>query len=535
MTTVRFAPPPAPGDPAPLRLSVLADLCRASRVGPVTDPVVAGVTHDSRRVRPGDLFAALPGAHLHGVTRAAEAVAAGAVAVLTDVAGAGRDAGALGVPVLVVPDPRRELGPVAAAVHGHPGRDLVLLGVTGTNGKTTTTYLIDAALRRLGRTTGLVGTVVTRVGDRSWRSAMTTPDAPDLQALLATMRREAAEVVTMECSSHALGQHRLGGLRFDVVAFTNLTREHLDHHGTMEEYFAAKARLFTPELARAGIVVVDDPWGRRLAAQARIPIVTLAGGATGAAEDADADWRVLGEPGDDAFVLSGPAGDLPLRTPLPGEHNRIDTAVAALALLRLGFPPRRVVDALEGPVAVPGRMQSLDLGPGAPTAVVDFAHTPDAVAATAGALRRRTTGRLVVTVSAGGDRDRGKRGPIGEAAVRSGAEVLVLTDDHPRTEDPAAIRADVMRGIRAACAAVRAAGGTPPLVVEVAEGRRRALDVALAAAGPTGTVAFLGLGPDRHQHIGPRGHLVPFVETDEIRAAWARISAGAAEAPAQAS
>lgn len=521
------------------------------------DPRVTGVAHDSRSVRPGDLFAALPGARRHGAACAAEAVSAGAVAVLTDAAGARLlDGAGVRVPRLIVEDPAVVLGPVAAAVHGDPGAGLSLIGVTGTNGKTTTTHLLDAALRALGRTTGLIGTVQTRVGPRARPSRMTTPDAPDLQALLAAMRDEGVDVVSMECSSHALDQHRLGGLVFDVVAFTNLSREHLDYHGSMEDYYAAKARLFAPERARRGIVVVDDEWGRRLAAEARIPVVTLAGGpgqlpagVSGARMSGDgssavgspaagtstaeastqagsvdaAMWRVSGTAGSEDFVLSGPDGELRLRTPLPGEHNRVNTAVAALVLLQLGATPDQVVAALGAPVEVPGRMQLLDLGPGAPTAVVDFAHTPDAMAKSA-ALRRRHGGRLVITVSAGGDRDRGKREPIGYAAAMSGADVLVVTDDHPRTEDPAVIRAAVLRGVRAAGQELQTGGRRPPEVIEVGEGRRRALEVALGAAGPGGMVGFFGLGPDRHQHIGPPGTLVPFVETEEIRAAWTRVS-----------
>lgn len=416
------------------------------------------------------------------------------------------------------------------------------MGVTGTNGKTTITYLVESALRAAGQTTGLIGTVEERMGAHTRRSSVTTPDAPELHRLLAQMRDADVDTVAMECSSHALEQDRLAGLVYDVVAFTNLTREHLDHHGSMEAYYQAKARLFTPGVARAGVVVIDDPWGRRLAATTRIPIVTLSAAEPGEAASGASSattgehpltptWRVHSDPGSDDFTLSGPDTLQSLHSPLPGEHNKINTAVAALILQQLGFTPDRARDLLARDVQVPGRRQCLPLGPGAPTAVVDFAHTPDAVAKAASSLRLRTTGRLVITVSAGGGRDPGKREPIGRAAARSGADVLVVTDDHPRHEDPAAIRAAVLRGVHNGVEELHAQGAPAPRVIEVTQGRRRALEVALAAAGSTGTVGFFGLGPDRHQHIGPPGTLVPFVETEEIAGAWQRLVAGSDHPP----
>ncbi|MFF0904437.1 UNVERIFIED_CONTAM: UDP-N-acetylmuramoyl-L-alanyl-D-glutamate--2,6-diaminopimelate ligase [Kocuria sp. CPCC 205316] len=487
----------------------------------LVDPVVRRVVEDHREAGPGDLFVALQGGRGHGVQHAAAAVRAGAVAVLTDRQGAQLLEQGIRVPVVVVDEPRAALGPVAARLHGHPAGDLTMLGITGTNGKTTTAYFLEAALLRLGRRPGLLSSPETVVGDRRLRSVVTTPAAPRLQELLAQMRNAGNDACVMEVSSHALDQHRVDGIHYDVVAFTNLSHEHLDYHGDMASYFAAKARLFTPGFASRAVVVVDDDGGRRLrdlAGRRGVPVVSLAND-----PGVDAPWHVVGERGEDAFFLRGPAGSLALRTPLPGEHNRTDTAVAALVLLELGVPPFEVAAALDGPMSVPGRMEHVDLGPGWPRVVVDFAHTPDALASSAAALRARTSGRLVVTASSGGDRDPSKREPAGVAAVESGADVVLVTDDNPRSEDPAAIRAAVMRGVRSAVAARRSAGLPVPEVRELPT-RREAIRFALETAGPDGTVVLNGRGHEWWMEIGPRGSRVPFVDRDEVLAAAAAIS-----------
>ncbi|MEX5301216.1 Mur ligase family protein [Kocuria sabuli] len=508
------------------RPALLADL--AHEVGgalvpgdPSGGPVVRRAVEDHREAGPGDLFVAQQGGRGHGVEHAAAAVRAGAVGVLTDSRGARALGRGIGVPVVVVEDPRAVLGPVAALLQGDPARDLTMLGVTGTNGKTTTAYLLEAALRRLGRRPGLVSTPETVVGGRREPSAVTTPGAPRLQELLARMRDAGDDACVMEVSSHALDQHRVDGVRYDVAAFTNLSHEHLDYHGDMASYFAAKARLFSPELTSRAVVVVDDDGGRRLrdlAGRRGVSVLSLANH-----PGTDASWHVVGERGHDTFRLRGPAGELELRAPLPGEHNRTNTAVAALMLLELGVPPAEATAALAGPVSVPGRMEHVELGPGWPCVVVDFAHTPDALASSAAALRARTPGRLVVTASSGGDRDPTKREPAGAAAVQSGADVVLVTDDNPRTEDPAAIRSAVLRGVRGAVAARRSAGLSVPEVVELPT-RRAAIRFALEAAGADGTVALYGKGHEQWMEIGPPGGRVPFVDRDEVLAAAAAIS-----------
>ena len=487
--------------------------------------VVTGAALDSRSVLPGDLYAALPGAHTHGARFTGQAAAAGALAVLTDPAGAA-DAERAGLPALVVPDPRAVLGAVSARVYGDPAADLLLLGVTGTNGKTTTSHLVEAALAAAGWRTGLVGTVCTRVAGRTLPSVRTTPEAPELHALLALMREEHVRACAMEVSSHAVSLHRVDGLVLDVAAFTNLSQDHLDFHPTMEDYFAAKAALFTPQRARRGVVVVDDAWGRRLAARAAaagLPVTTVSTGGT------PADWtlragserpRPDGRPGS-AFTLDGPGGVVQeLSTPLPGTFNAANTALALVVLLAAGVDAATAAAGLAAAPGVPGRMEVVPGPPGAPRGVVDYAHTPGAVAAALAALRPSTSGRLVAVLGAGGDRDTGKRTAMGEAAAL-GADAVVVTDDNPRSEEPAAIRAAVLDG-------ARAAAGSRDHQVQVHEvaGRREAVALAVRLAqGPTGTVLVAGKGHEQGQEVAGRVH--PFDDRAVLGEALAAVSGAA--------
>jgi UDP-N-acetylmuramoyl-L-alanyl-D-glutamate--2,6-diaminopimelate ligase len=489
----------------------LADLARVLGTLTPAQPgtPVTGVTLDSRRVAPGDLYAALPGANVHGARFAAQAAAAGAVAVLTDPAGRA-DAEATGVPVLVVDQPRAVLGDLARRVHGDPGARLTTFGVTGTNGKTTTAYLVESLWRCAGWTTGLLGTVETRIAGERVTSVRTTPEAPDLHALLARMVAAGVRGCALEVSSHALAQHRVDGLVVDVAAFTNLSQDHLDFHGSMEEYLAAKARLFTPEHSRRGVVWTDpaDPerWGRRVVERATVPVETVGPAGAGA------DWSVDDvRPGraDSAFRLTGPAADLRLTCPLPGAFNVANAAVAAVSALRLGLSGEQVERGLARAEGVPGRMQAVARD-GAPLVVVDYAHTPDALERVLATLRGSTPGRLVAVVGAGGDRDRGKR-PLMGAAVARLADVAVVTDDNPRSEDPAAVRAQVLAGARAADGAGE--------VVEVAD-RRAAVAVALErCTGPHDTVLLAGKGHETGQEVA--GVVTPFddraVAEEELR------------------
>ena len=482
-----------------LRPRPLADLlerCPQLRLpGGEAGATVSGVTLDSRAVQPGDLYAALPGAHAHGADFAAQAVALGATAVLTDPDGAAR-AGYLGVPVVLADDVRAVLGDVASWVHHDPAADLLVLGVTGTNGKTTTAFLLEAGLRAAGHRTGLLGTVLTRIGDDEVASVRTTPEAPELQALLAVMRERGTTAVAMEVSSHALVLGRVDGVVFDVAGFTNLSQDHLDFHPTMADYEAAKASLFTPQRSRQGVVNVDDDAGRRLVRSSAIPITTYGEDADWSAREVDlrpdgSAFRLLGR------LPDGTAVDVRAGVRLPGAFN-VDNAVGALAqLVTAGVP---VDDAVRGVAAcpgVPGRMERVE----APfLAVVDYAHTPDAVRLLLDAVRALTPGRVLVVLGCGGDRDRAKRPLMGAAAAA--ADVAVLTSDNPRSEDPLQILAEM-------------AAGAPGAVIE--PDRRAAIAYAVAQARPGDAVVVAGKGHESGQEAG--GVVLHFDDREVLRAA----------------
>ncbi len=474
--------------PHPRRLADL--LGRGLAVsGDVGDVQVSGCTLDSRAVRPGDLYAALPGARAHGADFAGQAVAAGATAVLTDRAGADRVPP--GVPVLLADDPRAVLGEVARWVHDDPAAGMLLLGVTGTNGKTTTAFLLEAGLRAAGHRTGLLGTVLTRIGDEQVASVRTTPEAPDLQALLAVMRERGTTAVAMEVSSHALVLGRVDGVVLDVAGFTNLTQDHLDFHPTMAEYEAAKASLFTPARSRRGVVNVDDAAGRRLVRTATVPLTTYGEDADFTAHEVDL------RPDGSSFRLRGPDVDVRASVRLPGAFN-VANAVGALAqLVTAGVPVDAAVQGVADCPGVPGRMERVD----APfLAVVDYAHTPDAVRLLLAAVRTVTPGRVIVVLGCGGDRDRAKRPLMGAAAAA--ADLAVLTSDNPRSEDPLAILAEM-------------AAGAPGAVVE--PDRRAAIAYAVGLAGPGDAVVVAGKGHERGQEAG--GVVLPFDDREVLREA----------------
>lgn len=471
--------------------------------GSTSGVTVTGITLSSARVRPGDVYAALPGSRAHGASYAAAAVDAGAVAVLTDADGAALCAG-LDVPVLVVEQPRRLLGRTAAHLYGDPARALRLVAVTGTQGKTTTTRLAEAGLQAAGVRAAVVGTVGTRIDGVDVKTTLTTPEAPDLHALFAVMREHGVRGCAMEVSSHALVMGRVDGVVFDVAVFTNLGRDHLDFHADVEDYFRAKAGLFTPERARLGLVNVDDEHGRRLTREASIPLRTFS------SAGADADWTARDlrmTPGGSSFTVYTPAGEsFPAEVPLAGDFN-VSNALAAIAGFgEAGFDPRAVAEGIATSHGVPGRLERVDAGQDF-LAVVDYAHKPDAVTAALGTLRPLTEGRLVIVIGAGGDRDRGKREAMGEISARL-ADVVVVTDDNPRTEDPAAIRAAVLAGARTVPEAERAE------VHEVGD-RREAIRLAVSLAGPGDVVVVAGKGHETGQEVD--GTVYPFDDREVLR------------------
>ncbi|WP_370636123.1 UDP-N-acetylmuramoyl-L-alanyl-D-glutamate--2,6-diaminopimelate ligase [Aeromicrobium sp. Leaf350] len=459
---------------------------------------ISGISLGSRQVVPGDLFAALPGARAHGARFAADATAAGAVAVLTDPAGAAEiGPHATEVPVVVLDDPRAALGRLSAELFDHPTRSFTSLGVTGTQGKTTSTYLAEAAA---GSPSAVVGTIGTRILGRPVASSLTTPEAPQLQALFAVMREEGVRTCAMEVSSHALVKQRVDGFAFDVAVFLNLGRDHLDFHVDVDDYFAAKAMLFTPEHARRGVVNLDDEHGRKLARTAGVPMTTYS------TEGSPADWRAVNVRSHrlgSELQLVGPHGEaVDVTVPLPGAFNVSNAVAVLVALAGEGRDLDELAAGLASSPGVPGRMEHVEAGQDF-TVVVDYAHKPDAVTAVLHALRPVTAGRLIVVLGAGGDRDAGKR-PIMGAAAAELADVLVVTDDNPRSEDPARIRREVLAG---------AAG--PAETIEIG-GRAEAIAHAVSLARRGDTVVVAGKGHETGQEID--GVVHPFDDREVVRA-----------------
>jgi UDP-N-acetylmuramoyl-L-alanyl-D-glutamate--2,6-diaminopimelate ligase len=486
---------------------------------------LSGLTHDSRSVKPGDLYVALPGARVHGAAFCADAVAAGAVAVLTDPDGRNR-AVASGVPAFVLADPRARLGEIASWVYGDPSSRLRLIGVTGTSGKTTSTYLIESGLSAAGHRTGLVGGVELRVGEEKLASSLTTPEAPDLQALFAVMVERGVTAAAMEVSSHSLALGRVGGTRFDVAVFTNLSQDHLDFHAGLEDYFRAKASLFMPSpssrgglpggaggmespreqaepSARAstalGVVNVDDKYGRRLAKSAPVPVTTFS-----AAGLPDADWRAAdvrsGADGS-TFRLIGPGGvEADVSVGLAGAFNVANALGALVALVEAGI---RLEDAVAGVGAcpgVPGRLERVPAPGLGVTAFVDYSHKPGAVEAVLRSLRPVTQGNLIIVLGCGGDRDRAKRPMMGAAAAAL-ADVAILTSDNPRSEDPLAILAAMLDGVLSVPRAERGR-------VIVEPDRAAAIGQAVALAAPGDVIVVAGKGHETGQYVD--GAVLPF-------------------------
>lgn len=486
-------------------------------VGP--EAAVTGVCLDSRAVQPGDLYVALPGARVHGARFAAQAAAAGAAAILTDAEGMSLADGS-GLPVLRTTAVRGVIGRVASRVYGTREDAPALFGVTGTNGKTTTTYFLRSLLRELGHETGLIGTIEIVAGETTVPSVLTTPEAPQLHALMARMREAGVTAAAMEVSSHSLDYQRVAGLTYQVSGFTNLTQDHLDLHGTMEDYFASKAGLFTPEKSRHAVVTVDDEWGARLAAERRAagaPTLTLA--TTSHAGD-DADWTVanvrphgLGH----AFELRGPE-DAVLRaaTGLPGLFNVSNAALAVVMVLASGLDLRTLQRTLDDrdplTVEVPGRMQVIGTRP---AAVVDFAHNADALERAIDAVRP-ADGRVIVVFGATGERDATKRPVMGAVAARH-ADVVVVTDDDPHGEEAAGIRAAVLEGARNAVSAE----GLSTDVVESAP-RANAIETAVGLAREQDTILIAGRGHETVQEVQGVDHDLD----DRVELRRALIAAG---------
>src|ERR1700758_5009696 len=390
---------------------------------------------------------------------------------------------------------------------------MTMIGVTGTSGKTTTSYLCEAGLRAAGHTTGLVGGVEIRIGAELVKASLTTPEAPDLQALLAVMAERRVTGVAMEVSSHSLALGRVAGTRYGVAVFTNLSQDHLDFHAGFEDYFRAKAKLFTPAYSAVGVVNVADRYGRRLVSEASIPITPFCADASSGAY-AQAEWRAAdvrcGADGS-TFRVIGPGGvEADASVTLPGAFNVANALGAIVALVEAGVPLEDAVAGVAGCPGVPGRLERV---PGGPADVfVDYSHKPGAVEAVLGALRGVTSGELIVVLGCGGDRDRGKRPLMGAAAVRL-ADVAIFTSDNPRSEDPLGILAEMLHGVLGIPQGERAR-----LIIE--PDRAAAIDLAVGMAGKGDVVLVAGKGHETGQYVGEI--VLPFDDTEVTAAALAR-------------
>jgi UDP-N-acetylmuramoyl-L-alanyl-D-glutamate--2,6-diaminopimelate ligase len=456
------------------------------------DRPVTAVTDDSRAVAAGSLFVAVQGERVDGHAFVSQAVQAGAVAIVAQ-----GSVEAESIPLVRVADTRKALGLIASRFYGDPSAQLQMIGVTGTNGKTTTTYLCKALLEGIGRRVGLIGTVAYQIGSETISASHTTPGALELQGLLAKMRDAGLNSVVMEVSSHALAMDRTVGCEYDVAVFTNLTQDHLDYHGTMEEYFQAKMRLFTglgtgKKTGQRVIVNMDDPYGSKIRAACRVPVW---GYAVNSRAELKAEQVRLSMSGT-TFAAATPAGSFTVESRLVGEHNVYNLLGAIGVALHAGATCEQLREAVAEVTNVPGRFERVSAGQDF-TVVVDYAHTEDALIRLLTAAQALKTDRIITLFGCGGDRDRGKRPKMGRAAVEH-SDVVVLTSDNPRTEDPMAILREVEVGVREALQ--RRAHVEYHLVPD----RREAIGVAVGLARTGDILLIAGKGHEDYQIIGTK-------------------------------
>jgi len=505
-----------------MHLSDLLDALPAGAVRerPSEDPLIRGLAYDSRTSASGDLFFALPGVSVDGHDYIGQAIDLGAVAVAAERRPA--EEVLRGRALVLLTDSRRSLAPIARRFYGDPASELRLVGVTGTNGKTSTTYLVESILARAGCRVGLIGTVEVRHPGERQRALNTTPESLDLQRTLRSMRTHGVEAVVMEVSSHGLELGRVEGCRFEVGAFTNLTQDHLDFHGTMDAYLASKTMLFERHLRPGGGAVVnaDDPAAgafEAAARKARARLVRVSRSDRSAEVWLeDAQVRMDGT----RARLRLPSGPLDVDLPLLGDFNLENLLVSSGIAVALGLPPEAIATGTAACPQVPGRVERIDSGDEeAPIVLVDYAHTPDAVEKVLRTLRPLTRGRLIAVFGCGGDRDRSKR-PLMAEAVARWADCVVGTSDNPRSEDPVAILADVERGLgkleRVGAEALDSAERAYTVIVD----RRRAIDLAIGIGRKGDTVVLAGKGHEDYQIIGRERF--PFSDCDEARRALRR-------------
>jgi UDP-N-acetylmuramoyl-L-alanyl-D-glutamate--2,6-diaminopimelate ligase len=506
--TDRIPPVLRPEHPQARSLAGLIAEFNLEATGSLDGVEISGVTLSTGDLHPGDLYVGIHGAHSHGASYATAAREGGAVAILTDPAGAelAKDAG---LPVVIVASPREALGEISAWVYRTGDEPPLLFGTTGTNGKTSTSYLLEGILKQLGLVTGLSSTAERHIGELSVVSRLTTPEASEMHALLARMRESKVRAVAIEVSAQALSRNRVDGIYFDVVSFTNLSHDHLDDYADMEEYFQSKLALFEPERARRGVVSLDSSWGQRVVDFARIPVTTIS-----ATKGVEAEWTVsINEetPQYTDFTLTGPEGrSLTTRVPIIGWHMAANAALAIVMLVEAGFELEAIGHALDddgGIVAyLPGRTERVS-GDRGPSVYVDFGHSPDAFLNTLAAVRKFTPGRTIMVFGADGDRDASKREEMGRVAA-DGSDILVITDHHPRFENPESIRRELLAG--AALAAHQ------PQILEVSPPERAIREaVSLAREGDS----ILWAGPGHQDYRDIQGVRTPYSARDEARAA----------------
>ncbi|HEY5792959.1 MAG TPA: UDP-N-acetylmuramoyl-L-alanyl-D-glutamate--2,6-diaminopimelate ligase [Chthoniobacterales bacterium] len=457
-----------------------------------TNPEITGLTYDSRQVSPGDLFFALPGAKTNGVEFAAEAAQKGAAAVLTQ-----RELPLVPCPVILAQNAREAMARIASRFYGEPSRQLKVAGVTGTNGKTTTAYLIKHLCDRAALRCGLIGTIHYAVGDEILPAARTTPESADIQKMFAGMRAAGGRACAMEVSSHALVQHRADAIQFTAAVFTNLTQDHLDYHETMDAYYAAKAHLF--ELLQAGgskkakaVINADDRFGHRLLEQfgGKLPIVTYGLGATAQFRASNVKMDAHGA----TYRLEAKGREYLVRLPLIGMFNVYNSLAALAAANALGVELRAAVAALAQAPQVPGRLERVPAKRSFQV-FVDYAHTDDALRNVLRTLKDLKPARLITVFGCGGDRDKTKR-PKMAAAAEEYSDYVVATSDNPRGEDPQAILADIRKGLKATWN-------------ECIEDREAAIRRAVELAGPGDIVLIAGKGHENYQEFA-NGRRIPF-------------------------
>jgi UDP-N-acetylmuramoyl-L-alanyl-D-glutamate--2,6-diaminopimelate ligase len=462
--------------------------------------VISGVSINAQKVVPGDLFIAFAGANTHGISYVEQAIQNGAVAVLSDKKI--NDS----IPSFIHPKPREIIGAISAWLYEYPFENIRAIGITGTNGKTTTANLVKQIWQLNSISAGLIGTLGIQIGQEKFESVRTTPEADELQAIAAAMVERGCKNLAMEVSSHAINQGRIKGAKYESVAFSNLTQDHLDYHRNMENYFQTKAKLFTYEYAKVGIINIDDPFGRKLSQHAKIPVVTVS------RKDSTADWHLVKTASTNGIIqveIKSKSGDrLSEEFCLFGDYN-LDNLLLAVAIVNsAGLALHKIAPSISKLKSVPGRLERIDVGQKF-TALVDYAHTPDAVARVIATVRSATNGKIIGVLGCGGNRDKSKRSIMGHALF-NGCDLAVFTSDNPRSESAEDILAQMAAGIELG----------EKGFVEI--DRKSAIDLAVKNAQSGDAILLMGKGHESGQEIN--SVVTPFDDRIELAESIKRLA-----------